>query len=165
MRAFLFAAAATLAIAPAASAQGLNADGLRPLYGVEAVETSPLQRLAPEARGWIAEERARQKSKPTDLVELAVDIDSNIGEAIRKLAKRERVGNGDLILVVMYAIVGGAREEVDAELEQLRTAGASEIEIQTLATRRAELDAKLAEVVAEQTTVSRSLVPQLAWSE
>lgn len=165
MRAYLLVAAATLALAPSAHAQGLHADELRPLYGIDAVETSPMQRLHPDARGWVAAERVRQTARPTSLVELAVDIDSNIGEAIRKLAKRERIGNGDLMMVVMYDIVGGARDDVTAQLETARAGGASDIEIQILATRKAELDAKLAEVVADQTAVSRSLVPQLAWSE
>lgn len=165
MRVHILACAATLAFAPAALAQGLNADELRPLYGIDAVETSPMQRLHPDARVWVTQERARQSAKPTNLVELAVEIDGNIGEAIKKLAKRERVGNGDLIMVVMYDIVGGARDDVEAQLEAARAANASDVEVQILATRKAELEARLAEVVAEQTDVSRSLVPQLAWSE
>lgn len=164
MRAYILAAA-ILAVAPCAHAQGPNADELRPLYGIEAVETSPMQRLHPDARSWVAQERARQTAKPTNLVELAVDIDSNIGEAIRKLAKRERVGNGDLMMVIMYDIVGGARDDVEVQLATARAAGASDIEIQQLATRKAQLEAHLAEVVADQTAVSRSLVPQLAWSQ
>lgn len=165
MRAYILAALTMLAVAPCANAQGPNADELRPLYGIDAVETSPMQRLHPDARSWVAEERGRQTAKPTGLVELAVEIDSNIGQALRKLAKRERVGNGDLMMVVMYDIVAGARDDITAELEKARTKGASEIEIQQLATRKAQLDANLAEVIADQTTVSRSLVPQLAWSE
>ena len=165
MRVYILASAAMLTLASPALAQGLNADKLRPLYGIGAVETSPMPRLHPDARSWMAEERARQALKPTDLVELAVEIDSNIGEAIRKLAKRERVGNGDLMMVIMYDIVGGARNDVEAQLQEARATGASDIEIQILATRKAELDAKLAEVIADQTTVSRSLVPELARSE
>lgn len=165
MRAIILASAAALGFAGAADAQGLNSDELRPLYGIEAVETSPMQRLAPAARDWVATERARQTAKPTDLVELAVDIDSNIGEPLRKLAKRERVGNGDLMMVVMYDIVAGAHETVAAELERLRAAGGSDIEIQQLATRKAQLETNLKEVIADQTAVSRSLVPQLAWAD
>jgi len=167
MRVFIVVAAGLVAAALAspAFAQGLNAGGLRPLRGIDAVETSPLQRLQPEARAWIAQERARQRTEPTELVELAVDIDSNIGEAIRKAARRERIGNGDLIMVVMYEIVAGAREDVAAELERLRAAQAPEAEIHKTAALMVSLDAKLAEVVEDQTVVSRSLVPQLAWSE
>ena len=167
MRVFIvtFTALAALTLASPAMAQGLNADGLRPKPSVDPVETSPLKRLQPEARAWIAQERARQKSKPTGLVELAVDIDANIGEAIRKVARRERIGNGDLIMVVMYEIVGGARDDVEDDLERLRKSAASEAEIQKTAALNAVLDARVAEVVESQTVVSRSLVPQLAWSQ
>ena len=167
MRVFIvaLAAAPVLALAPPVMAQGLNADGLRPKPSVDSVETSPLKRLRPEAREWIAKERERQKSKPTGLVELAVDIDGNIGEAIRKVARRERIGNGDLIMVVMYEIVGGARDDVENDLERLRAAGAPRAEIQKTAALKAALDARVAEVVESQTVVSRSLVPQLAWSQ
>ena len=126
MRVFIVTLAAlpVLTLAQPVMAQGLNADGLRPKPSVESVETSPLKRLAPEARAWIAQARERQKSEPTDLVELAVDIDRSIGEAIRKVARRERIGNGDLILVVMYEIVGGARDDVGGDLARLHKSGA-----------------------------------------
>lgn len=159
------AAAPALVFASPVMAQGLNADSLRPKPSVEAVETSPLQRLRPEARAWIAQERERQKSNPTGLVELAVDIDSNMGKAIRKLARRERVGNGDLIMVVMYEIVGGARDDVADDLVRLRKSGAPQADIQKTAALKAALDARVSEVVEGQTVVSRSLIPQLAWSQ
>ena len=167
MRVFIVALATlpVLALAPPVMAQGLNADGLRPKPSVDSVETSPLKRLQPEAREWIAQERERQKAGPKGLVELAVDIDSNIGEAIRKVARRERIGNGDLILVVMYEIVGGARDDVESDLERLRNSGAPQAEIQKTAAVKAVLDARVAEVIESQTVVSRSLVPQLAWSQ
>ena len=131
MRILILTVAAALGLGAApAYAQGANADGLRPKPAVDAVETSPLLRLKYEARTWIAEEKARQKANPTELVELAVDIDSNIGEPIRKLAKRERVGNGDLILVVMYDIVGGARDALEGDIERMRKSGAPDAEIQ-----------------------------------
>lgn len=167
MRVFIvtFTALAALTLAPPVMAQGLHADGLRPKPNVDAVETSPLKRLQPEARAWIAQERERQKSAPRGLVELAVDIDGNIGEAIRKVARRERIGNGDLIMVVMYEIVGGARDDVEDDLDRLRKSGAPQAEIQKTAALKATLDARVAEVVESQTVVSRSLVPQLAWSQ
>ena len=166
MRILILTVAAALGLGAApAYAQGANADGLRPKPAVDAVETSPLLRLKSEARTWIAEEKARQKANPTELVELAVDIDSNIGEPIRKLAKRERVGNGDLILVVMYDIVGGARDALEGDIERMRKSGAPDAEIQRAASAKAVLDARVAEVVQSQTVVSRSLVPQLAWSQ
>ena len=166
MRILILTVAAALGLGAApAYAQGANADGLRPKPAVDAVETSPLLRLKYEARTWIAEEKARQKANPTELVELAVDIDSNIGEPIRKLAKRERVGNGDLILVVMYDIVGGARDALEGDIERMRKSGAPDAEIQKATATKAVLDARVAEVVQSQTVVSRSLVPQLAWSQ
>jgi hypothetical protein len=155
----------TTTLAPAAMAQGLNAGGLRRLPGVDALETSPVERLPDDAQAWIAEERARQKAKPGDPIELAVDIDSNIGPAIRKLAKRERVGTGDLLLVIMYAITNGAREDLEADLRRMQKAGAPDAEIQAAAALKADLDAKVEEVIQSQTAVSRTLVPQLAWSE
>lgn len=167
MRVLIVALAAlpVLALASPGMAQGLNTDGLRPKPSVNSVETSPLKRLAPEARAWIAQARERQKSEPTGLVELAVDIDGNIGEAIRKVAKRERIGNGDLIMVVMYEIVGGARDDVEDDLARLHKSGAPQAEIQKTGELKAILDARVAEVVESQTVVSRSLIPQLAWSQ
>lgn len=167
MRIFIAALATlpVLALAAPVMAQGLNADGLRPKPSVDSIETSPLKRLQPQAREWIAKERERQKMEPKSLVELAVDIDHNIGEAIRKLARRERIGNGDLIMVVMYEIVGGARDDVEADLERLRKTGAPPAEIYKAAALKAVLDARVAEVVESQTVVSRALVPQLAWSQ
>ena len=75
------------------------------------------------------------------------------------------MGNGDLILVVMYDIVGGARDALEGDIERMRKSGAPDAEIQKATATKAVLDARVAEVVQSQTVVSRSLVPQLAWSQ
>lgn len=162
MRVLIAAAIVALAATPAL-AQGLNAEGLRPKPAIDPTETSPVQRLKDDAREWIARERARQAVNPTALIDLAVDIEREIGPDLDKVARRERIGDGDLFLVVMYDIVAGAQDDAAKTLEQLRASGASDIEIQTAATAKARLDANLAEVTEEQTVVSRSLIPALAW--
>lgn len=163
MRALIATALVILCAAAApASAQGLHAGGLRRLPGMDAMESSPIQRLKADARAWIGEERARRKVKPGDLDELAVNIELEIGPAIMKLAKREQIGTGDLILAIMYEIMSGASNDLDADLRRMRKAGAIEAEIQAATTVKADLDAKVAEVVKSQTVVSRSLLPDLA---
>lgn len=150
-----------MATASAAQAQGLYADGLKRLPGVKGVETSPVQRLSAEARAWIDEERARQKARPGDPIALAVDINQTIGPAVEKLARRERVGSGDLILVIMYEITRGARDEVELDLRRMRNAGAAAADIEAAERRKAELDLKVAEVAQNQTVVSRTLIADL----
>ncbi len=168
MRALILGAMIALgavSAAPTVHAQGLNAGGLKRLPGVDPLETSPVQRLKRDARDWIDEERSRQAAAPTSLDDLAIAIERNIGPDIDKVSRRERIGSGDLFLVVMYGIVAPAHEAAEAELARLRAAGASDVEIQTAATARARLKANLAEVIGEQTVVSRTLIPELAWRE
>jgi len=153
------------AITSQAAAQDPYRDGLLRPPAVSPVETSPIQRFSKDARDWIGEESARQAAAPSDLTELAVAIELNIGPDIDKIARRERIGDGDLFMVVMHNIVSPAHDAAEAELTRLRDAGASDIEIQIAATRKALLKANLDEVVGDLTVVSRSLIPDLAWRE
>jgi hypothetical protein len=166
MRAVILTMAAAMAlggtVAPATAwAQAGNTAGLVDLPGVAPTETSPIRRMQKKARAWVAEERARQKAKPGDLVELAFEIETNIGPAILKLAERERIDTHDLIMAIMYDITKGASDEIAADLRRMRKAGAPEAEVQEAAARQAALDAKVAEVVKSQSVVSRALVANM----
>lgn len=152
-------------IAPQAAAQDPYQDGLLRRPSMDPVETSPIQRLKREARDWIGEERARQVAEPTSLDALAVAIELNVGPDIDKVARRERIGDGDLFMVVMYDVVSPAHDMAEAEVARLRAAGASDIDIQTAATKKARLKANRDEVVTGLTMISRSLIPELAWTE
>lgn len=168
MRTTILLALVTLgsaAMTSQAAAQDPYRDGLLRPPAVSPVETSPIQRFSKDARDWIAEERARQTTAPSDLNELAVAIELNIGPGIDKIARRERIGDGDLFMIVMYDIVSPAHDAAQAELARLRETDASDIEIQTAATTKALLKANLDEVVGGLTAVSRSLIPDLAWRE
>jgi hypothetical protein len=157
---FLGAAMVTLMAGAPALAQGLNAEGLMRKPGVDAAETSPIERLDKPAKTWIAEERARQAAAPGDLVELAFNIETSIGPSILKIGKREKIDSRDLILVVMHDIVDGAKEDLGRKLRQMSKAGAPEAELKPIAARKAVLDAKLADVNKTHTVVSRSLVAE-----
>lgn len=146
------------AVAAPAFAQGLNAGGLMRLPGVDPAETSPVKRLSKDARAWIEAERARQLEQPGDLVELAFEIETTIGPDIMKIAERERIDTRDLILVVMYDIMDGASRALNGDIRRLKAAPTDADLLAAKVARKAEIDARLAEIVKSQTVVSRSLV-------
>ncbi|HYG27881.1 MAG TPA: hypothetical protein VD906_13350 [Caulobacteraceae bacterium] len=142
-------------------AQGLHADGLRPKPSVDGVETSPVQRLPKEARDWIAAERERQAARPGGLERLALDVDREMGPAIAKAAKRERMGTGDLLLFIMYDIVRGANEQLETDLRAMTQDGAQPDQMQATAERKRVLDILLAEITDLQTVYNRALLASL----
>lgn len=148
-----------------AAAQGLNADGLYPLPGVSPKETSPISRLPKEAIAWMGEESARQAKAPGDMIELAFEIEIAIGPAIMQLAERERIDTRDLVLTVMYDIMGSASEALKKELRAAEAIGrrgdggpqAGAVHAELVA-RKQLADKRLSEVIRNQTVVSRSFV-------
>lgn len=165
----LLLSAALVAIATAAPvsalAQAGNTAGLVNLPGVAPTETSPVKRLSKPARTWIEAERQRQLAKPGDLVELAFEIETNIGPALLKLAERERIDTHDLIMAIMFEIMNGAKAELQGDLRKLEAARAraslsleQEAQLTGKQHRHRLLDAKVAEIVKGQSLVSRSLV-------
>jgi len=155
MRVLLLSAVLALAVGGQAAAQS---GGLVMLPAVRPTETSPIDRMPKPALAWIAAERVRQAAEPGDLVELSYEIQINIGEAIMKIAQRERIDTRDIILVVMHQIMADASDDLGMDLRKARTAGAPPAEIQALTDRKALVDLKLAEVVKSHTVVSRSLL-------
>jgi hypothetical protein len=155
---FLSAVIVTLMAGAPALAQGLNAEGLKRKPGIDSAETSPVERLDKPAKAWIAAERVRQAAEPGDLVELAFNIETNIGPSILKIGKREKIDTRDLILVIMHDVVSGANEDLGRQLRQMGKAGAAQSELQPIAARKAVLEAKLADVKKTHTVVSRSLI-------
>lgn len=155
MRAFVLA---TLFVASLATGAAAQKSGLVMMPAVRPTETSPLSRMPREAQAWIAAEQARQTDRPGDLVELAYDIETNIGQAIMDIARRERIDTRDIILVVMLDVMRGASQTLNVEVRRLKAASPEhDAELAEKVARKAEVDAKLTEVVRSQTMVSRAL--------
>jgi len=163
MRGLLLSAAlvACLAAPQMAAAQAGNTAGMVNMPGVNPTETSPVKRLSKKARVWIEEERVRQLAKPGDLIELAFHIQTEIGPAILKIAERERIDTHDMITAIMFEILKGASDELESDLRKMRKATAGPAELQAKTIRKAEIDARLAEVVKGQSLVSRALVANM----
>jgi hypothetical protein len=154
-------AAACLGAPHMAMAQAGNTAGMVNMPGVNPTETSPVKRLSKPARVWIETERARQLAQPGDLVELAFDIQTEIGPAILKVAERERIDTHDMITAIMFDILKGASDELESDLRKMRRATVAPAELQVRTIRKAEIDARLAEVVKGQSLVSRALVANM----
>lgn len=163
------ALAATGAATPqAVMAQPGNTAGLVDLPGMPPKVTSPIRRMSKDARTWIDAERARQLAEPGDLVELAYDIETNLGPDLIKVAKRERIDTRDLIMAIMFHIMNGAADELKSDLRGLQEARArgrltpdEDARMAEMVARKAEIDAKVAEVIRNQTVVSRALVQNM----